>query len=239
MKFFQFYQDYIASQLTLMPNIDLANKCILQCVYCQRQSVFRGEPRGRDKVKRSQDMPFGDFKKVCKSFRGINFCGQISDPIYHPQFIEYLQHASNHNKACSIHTNGSGKKKSFWKQAFAIHKPMHWTFGIDGLDQKTCNLHRIGQNFHQSFKAMLLGSQSHHKIVWQFIPFQHNEHQIPKAMSIARKHNIRFLLLKSNRWSQNPIYVDNKQIIPDWIQPPKDSNLNVSYGNPLNEKEYM
>ena len=219
------YQDYIEYQLKQLPNTDLTNKCLLQCVYCQRQSLHNGEPRGRDKVKLSQDMPFGDFMKVCKSFRGINFCGQLSDPIYHPNFIKYLQYASDHDKSIHVHTNGSGKKLSFWKQAFSIPRIIEWTFGIDGLDQKTCNLHRIGQNFHQSFKAMLLGSQSHHKIVWQFIPFQHNEHQIPKAMSIARKHNIRFLLLKSNRWSQNPIYVDNKHLTPDWIQPPKDMSL--------------
>ena len=59
---------------------------------------------------------------------------------------------------------------------------------------------------------MLLGSKSNHHIIWQFIPFQHNEHQIERAKDIARKHNIRFLILKSNRWRQNPIIIDNKQV---------------------------
>ena len=225
MDFYNIYRDYIASQLNQKPNTDLSNKCILQCVFCQRQLVHQGEPAGREKVKLSQDMPLEDFKKVINTFKGMNMCGQLSDPIYHPQFLNYLQIASDLNKHCNIHTNGSGKKKSFWKQAFAIPKPMFWIFGIDGLDQKTCNLHRIGQNFHQSFKAMLLGSKSHHKIIWQFIPFQHNEHQIDRAISIARKHNIQFLLLKSNRWRDNPIYVDNQLVIPDWIRPPKDESL--------------
>ena len=221
------YRDYITSQLMQLPNMDISNKCILQCVYCQRQSIHDGKPEGKTKVKLSSDMSFEDFQKITHTFRGINLCGQLSDPIYHPNLIKYLQYASDHDKQIHIHTNGSGKKLSFWKQAFSIPRTIEWTFGIDGLDQKTCNLHRIGQNFHQSFKAMLLGSRSHHKILWQFIPFQHNEHQLERAKDIARKYNIKFLILKSNRWSQNPIYVDNKQIIPDWIQPPKDTSLSA------------
>ena len=218
----EIYKDYVEAQLKQQPNIDISNKCILQCIYCQRQTAFNGKPRGREKVKASQDMSFSDFKKVIKSFRGINLCGQLSDPIYHPQLLDYLQYASDHGKRINIHTNGSGKKKSFWQQAFSIKQPIKWTFGIDGLDQNTCNLHRIGQNFHQSFKAMLLGSKSHHQIIWQFIPFQHNEHQIDRAKDIARKHNIRFLTLKSNRWGGEAIYLDNKLIRPHWIKPPKE-----------------
>ena len=224
----EIYKDYIAAQLKELPNIDISNKCILQCIYCQRQAVFDGKLSGREKVKMSRDMPFEDYQKVIKSFRGINLCGQLSDPIYHPQLLDYLQYASDHGKRINIHTNGSGKKKSFWKQAFSIQSRIEWTFGIDGLDQNTCNLHRIGQNFHQSFKAMLLGSKSNHHIIWQFIPFQHNEHQIERAKAIARKHNITFMLLKSNRWDQVPVYVDNKILKPHWIKPPTDTTLTGS-----------
>ncbi len=227
-EFHNHYSDYIKSQQTKWPNIDISNKCLLQCVYCQRQQVFDGVALGRQKVKASQDMSFSDFKKIISTFAGVNLCGQLSDPIYHPKLIQYLTYAAEHKKRINIHTNGSGKKQSFWKEAFAIQHSQHpivWTFGIDGLDQNTCNLHRIGQNFHQSFKAMLLGSKSNHHIRWQFIPFQHNEHQIERAKAIARKHNITFMLLKSNRWTQVPVYVDNQVITPRWIQPPTDPTM--------------
>lgn len=231
------YQDYIKAQIKRLPNTDLSNKCILQCAFCERQRVHKGELIGKTKVKLSSDMSFEDFQKIIHTFQGVNLCGQLSDPIYHPNLIQYLQYASDSNKQIHIHTNGSGKKKSFWKEAFSIQHPIVWTFGIDGLDQKTCNLHRIGQNFHQSFKAMLLGSKSNHHIIWQFIPFQHNEHQIERAKDIARKHNIRFLILKSNRWRQNPIIIDNKQVIPDWIKPPNDNSLSAPSIHHVERKE--
>ena len=49
-----------------------------------------------------------------------------------------------------------------------------------------------------------------------------------KMLDIARKHNITFMLLKSNRWEQVPVYVDNKILRPDWIQPPTDTTLTGS-----------
>ena len=220
------YYDYIKAQIKRLPNTDLSNKCILQCAFCQRQRVHKGELIGKNKIKMSQDMSFEDWKKIIHTFQGVNLCGQLSDPIYHSNFIHYLQYAAERKKRIHIHTNGSGKKKSFWKEAFSIQHPIRWIFGIDGLDQKTCNLHRIGQNFHQSFKAMLLGAQSHHRIIWQFIPFQHNEHQIERAKDIAHKHNIDFMILKSNRWTtSNSIYVNNKLVVPDWIRSPEDTSL--------------
>ena len=219
------YPDYIKSQLKHLPNTDMSNKCILQCVFCQRQTIRKGEPIGKNKIKMSQDMPFEDWKKVLHTFEGVNMCGQLSDPIYHPNFIHYLQYAAERKKRIHIHTNGSGKKKSFWKEAFSIQHPIRWIFGIDGLDQKTCNLHRIGQNFHQSFKAMLLGSQSHHRIIWQFIPFQHNEHQIERAKDIAHKHNIDFMILKSNRWEDRTVVINNKRTTIEWIHPPSNKHL--------------
>ena len=229
----QFYKDYVQYQYKNYINIDFSNKCILQCVYCQRQL-----PDSKNKIHTSRDMPFDDFQKILQVYSSISLCGQISDPIYHPHFLKYLRYASDNNIKININTNGSGKKKQFWKEAFSIPYPIRWIFGIDGLDQKTCNLHRIGQNFHQSFKAMLLGSQSHHRIIWQFIPFQHNEHQIERAKDIAHKHNIQFMILKSNRWSNRTVVINNKHTTLDWILPPSNKHLKSTSRYNV-KREYM
>ena len=198
----QLYRDYIQQQLLQTVNVDLSSKCLLQCVYCQRQSWSEQHGAiGRNKVKISSDMPFEDFQKIGKTFKKMHLCGQISDPIYHPHLLQYLRYASDNNIQIQVHTNGTGKNNQYWKDIYSIKKRMRFVFGIDGIDQKTVNLHRVGQNFHQSFKAMLLGSQSHHTICWQFIPFRHNEHQLKRAKDIASKYNIQFLILKSNRAS--------------------------------------
>ena len=225
----QFYKDYIDVQLRNSCNIDFTSKCVLQCVYCQRQAWDEefgvGGATGRNKVKISSDMPFEDFKKIGQTFNRMHLCGQISDPIYHPHLIKYLRYASANNIRMQIHTNGTGKNLQFWKDLYSIKKTMRIVFGIDGTDQKTANIHRVGQNFHQSFKAMLLGAKSHHTICWQFIPFEHNEHQIERAKDIAHKYNIQFIALKSNRTTNRYIFLHNKKTLLYWLKPPKDPSL--------------
>ena len=223
----QYYKDYIKHQLSHGSgiNVDFSNKCLLQCVFCMRQSPLGG----KDKIKNSSDMPFEDFKKIIKKFRNIRLCGQISDPIYHPRFIEYLNYAVANKNEVQIHTTGTGKKIKFWKDVFSIHsfKKIKWIFGIDGTSQKTTNLHRIGQNFFSATRAMLLGSRSDHKIVWQFIPFKHNEHEILRALKTCERYGIELMLLKSSRfefWDMDAI-INNKRVIIDWIEPPNYSEL--------------
>lgn len=235
----QLYKDYIRYQLKKSCNTDFSSKCLLQCVYCIRQAYQADYgAMGRNKVKISGDMPFEDFQKIGKTFQQMHLCGQISDPIYHPHLLQYLRYASDNNIQIQVHTNGTGKSNQYWKDIYSIKKRMRFIFGIDGIDQKTVNLHRVGQNFHQSFKAMLLGSQSHHKITWQFIPFRHNEHQIERAKTIAHKHNIQFLILKSNRTDNRDIFLHNKKTYLDWIRPPKDPNLSAD-GKARHIKQYM
>jgi len=235
----QLYKDYIRTQIQLSVNTDFSSKCLLQCVYCVRQSWSEKQgATGRNKVKNSGDMPFKDFKKILHTFGRMHLCGHISDPIYHPHFIKYLRYASDLNIPLQINTNGTGKNNQFWKDIYSLKTRMRFVFGIDGIDQKTVNLHRVGQNFHQSFKAMLLGAKSHHRITWQFIPFQHNEHQIERAKTIAHKHNIQFMILKSNRTNNRNIFLHNKKTYLDWIRPPKDPNLSAD-GNARHIKQYM
>lgn len=231
----ELYLDYIKLIRDKTINIDFSNKCLLQCAFCMRQTI-----EGRDKIKRSSDMPFDDWKKIIHTIPNqVQLCGQLSDPIYHPHLIKFLEYASQNNTLVYIHTTGTGKKRNFWNKVFSIKKRFRFVFGIDGLDQKTCNLHRIGQNFHESFKAMLLGSQSHHRIVWQFIPFQHNEHQIERAKEIAHKYNIEFMILRSNRWYPNSnVLINNKLIKRDWIHPPSNPDLYVEWGK-HQKKHYM
>ena len=51
---------------------------------------------------------------------------------------------------------------------------------------------------------MRLGASLGKKIVWQFIVFKHNEHQIEEAKELCKKYNITLELITTDKWS-NPI----------------------------------
>tara|TARA_R100001369_G_scaffold595_1_gene1977 strand:+ start:517 stop:984 length:468 start_codon:yes stop_codon:yes gene_type:complete len=139
-----------------------------------------------------------NFKKIIKHFDQIEFCGQISDPIFHPQFIEFLKLTTN--KRVFVHTAASHKSMDWYTDAFTANKNATWEFGIDGLPQDS-HKYRINQNGEHLFKVMKAGVELGNDIRWQYIIFKYNENDIPEAIELAQRHKIPIHINKSSRWS--------------------------------------
>ena len=191
---------YIKNQKLSSPNMDLSHRCILRCPQCLRQKV-EGLPR----IKRSFDIGKPEFRKILNYYENqITFCGQISDPIYHPDFLAFLEMMNGLGKGLRVATNGTNDKSGnmddkWWEKAYSYGLGENsWVFGVDGLDEKS-QLYRIGSNFKQVWETMKMGVQAGHPIVWQFIIFGYNEHEIEQAKEIAHKEGITLLLIKTNR----------------------------------------
>ena len=191
---------YIKNQKLSSPNMDLSHRCILRCPQCLRQKV-EGLPR----IKRSFDIGKPEFRKILNYYENqITFCGQISDPIYHPDFLAFLEMMNGLGKGLRVATNGTNDKSGnmdnkWWDKAYSYGLGENcWVFGVDGLDEKS-ELYRIGSNFKQVWETMKMGVQAGHPIVWQFIIFGYNEHEIEQAKEIAHKEGITLLLIKTNR----------------------------------------
>jgi MoaA/NifB/PqqE/SkfB family radical SAM enzyme len=156
--FNKLYSSYIEEQKKAVFNIETTSRCRLQCPFCQRQ-----RKGGKEKVKLAGEMSYEDMRKIYNFTTRMNFCGQISDPIYHTDFLKILEIKKNEypNNIMSIRTNGSGKKLSWWEAAYNLcDKTTIWTFGLDGASQKTANIYRIGTNFNEIFKAMIIGTKN-------------------------------------------------------------------------------
>jgi MoaA/NifB/PqqE/SkfB family radical SAM enzyme len=174
-------------------NIDISNKCILQCPSCDRQI-------DKSMVKRARDISLEDYQKIIDVFPNVVLCGQVSDPIYHSNFLELLKISKNLNYL-DISTNGSGKKIEWWEKAFKIgieNKNTHWRFALDGLPNES-HIYRINQDGKFVWEIMKMGKQMGANIMWQYIPFLYNEDHIDGAVEMARTHNIEFMLKISNR----------------------------------------
>jgi MoaA/NifB/PqqE/SkfB family radical SAM enzyme len=192
-EFSVFYSDYVKSVGKF--NLDITNKCPLECPLCLRQT-------NKSRVRESTEMTIDELQIIVNVAKSISFCGQISDPIYHTDFLHIMQIVSqNPHKVFSIHTNGTRKKPEWWNNVYSLsHKNVSWVFGLDGTDQETANIYRVNTRYDEVMDVMKLGASMGVKIVWQFIVFKHNEHQIERAKKIAEENNINFQILKSNRW---------------------------------------
>ena len=125
-------------------------------------------------------------KEMFPNIKIINFCGSVDEPCSHPQFHDIIEHFADWNAHINVATNGSLRTTSWWEKLAKIMPPSHRvTWGIDGSDALS-EVYREGSNFtkvQQNYRAFIAaGGQSD----WQFISFEHNEHQLETARQMAK-----------------------------------------------------
>ena len=177
-------------------NIDISNRCPLECMRCQRQTNFTLEGR---KVY-GRDATMDEIRKLSDYFSSFNFCGQLSDPVHHPKFIEILDYLYKKDIQVTVHNASSQKPMKWYIKAFQAHPKAKWIFAIDGLPEES-NMYRINQDGEKLYRVML-EAKKHLKQTpsWQFIVFSYNEHNLEKAKKMAVDEGLMFIVLHSSRW---------------------------------------
>lgn len=191
------YEDYLTAIRKPMVNVDASNKCIVQCSLCERHA--HPKELATKKINESGDISIANVKKLVKYFDMLNFCGTISDAIYHRNFLDILA-CLDKNKYYRVNTNGSGKKLKWYKQAYELSGPhVEWAFSLDGTGESSA-IYRINQNTQQTWGAMLLAREMDIRVIWKFVVFKFNEHQIDEAIELSKTYGFKFELVKSTRW---------------------------------------
>lgn len=180
-------------------NIDISYRCPLECPQCGRQRHFRNNGQ---KVP-GKDLSLENFEKIAKHFKLISFCGQYSDPVHHPRFIDFLDVCKKQNVYTEVSTASSFKSKDWFVTAFKTYPKARWIFGIDGMPEQSHH-YRKNQNGKKLFEIMC-EAKKHlvHKPIWQFIIFSFNENHIDDAIQLAGKNLLEFKIINSARWD-NP-----------------------------------
>lgn len=145
----------------------------------------------------------------------IDFCGNLGDPLYNSEFIDIIQYFYNNQVGkIKISTNGSYMSKEFWKNLGAfIQAPSYCEFGIDGIDQATHEIHRVRTHFNRIIENAQAFIQAGGAAVWQFIVFNHNEHQIDQARKMANDLGFaHFKVRKSARWAMGVSGIDSNTL---------------------------
>ena len=175
-------------------NIDITNRCPLLCPECQRQQ----DPKSR---KFGGDITIENFIKVTNFFTdGISFCGQRSDPIHHPQFIEFLEICRIQDLDTAVHCASTFKPLEWYEEAFDTNKMAKWWLALDGKPEDSPK-YRINQDGYKMVEIMKLASKKLHiQPFWQCILFNFNQHYIDELNVMAKDIGIKLLILESHRW---------------------------------------
>ena len=176
-------------------NIDIGFRCTLECPMCSRQQDYKDI-----RPVPGKDLTIPEFKKIVNFFDEISCCGQISDPIFNPNLLEFIKIAKDKNKTLIIHTAASQRPLGWYEKAFNSFGKGEWIFGIDGLPEES-HKYRINQDGIKLFNVAKLCASKGIKTRWQYIIFKYNENHIDKAKQMAHDNGIDFELNISSRFS--------------------------------------
>tara|TARA_R110002072_G_scaffold232764_3_gene390240 strand:+ start:736 stop:1644 length:909 start_codon:yes stop_codon:yes gene_type:complete len=186
-------------------HIEPTSKCTLECPLCDRTWFYE-----TFKKRNLHEINVDNIVNFVGVNATVSMCGNNGDPIYHSEFLELCKKFKNNNCSLHIHTNGSAKTKAWWQKLKNIlTKDDCITFAIDGLED-TNHLYRKNAKWNSIMTAIKTLKDRDFKIVWQFIPFKHNQHQILQAGELSKELGIdEFKILRSDRW------LGKKELMPD------------------------
>ena len=201
-------------------NIDTGIRCTLQCPGCVRTRFVRDNKRIPGK-----DLTIEQFKKIVDYFDEIGFCGTWSDPIFNKNFIQFLKICKYRNKPVEISTSASHKPVKWYEEAFTANKSACWVFGIDGLPEES-HKYRKNQDGVKLFDMMVNAKYLGLNVIWQYILFNYNIHNVEKAKELARSHKIDIMFIESYRSYIDPEIKNAELNIED-----KKTEENIGWNN--------
>jgi len=192
--------------------IEPTTSCNLRCPQCPsglRQFTRNTGMLEQSMFKKVIDELYPDLTYLILYFQG--------EPFLNKSFLEFVKYASEKN----IYTATSSNAHYFTDEVAkaTIESGLdRLIISIDGTTQEAYGKYRIGGNLDKvlegtrnlvKWKKELKSSTPH--IIWQFIAFRHNEHQIPEIKQAAKKIGVDELGIKT---AQIYDYMNTDELIP-------------------------
>jgi hypothetical protein len=167
--------------------------CQARCRSCQRTDDETGKTVSWLKP---SHMNYDFFKRTLENadlnFDHIEFCGELGDPMMHPEIHKFISTAIKYSKVV-IDTNGGLRQPEWYKtiaQQYCRFRPgskkLFLQFGIDGIDHDTNWKYREGVDFERAMANMRAWFENGGRGNWQFLIFSWNWHQVADAYRISK-----------------------------------------------------
>jgi MoaA/NifB/PqqE/SkfB family radical SAM enzyme len=171
-------------------HMEISSLCQASCPMCARN--YHGglpNPKLPEKNLRLDFFKTALTSNFLKQLKTITMSGNYGDPIMNNDLIDMVRYAAEQNPDITIYiyTNGSARSIKWWTElANALPRNHLVFFGIDGLAD-THSLYRIGTNFNTIIRNAKTFIDNGGKAQWNFITFQHNQHQLDECRKLAEE----------------------------------------------------
>ena len=218
-------------------HIEPTNICTLKCPGCARTRFIDQWPQHwkNHSLDIDQLLMFLDI-----NLTGLNIllCGNYGDPIYHPDFVEFVSKLKQRGSVINIITNGSYRTKEWWKALTSVLTSVDCiTFSVDGIPTNFTQ-YRINADWDTIRQGMEISAESACQTEWKYIPFSFNSADIDSANHLSQQLGIdRFFINPSNRFDEQTEFLKpEKNLVGSKYNTQMLWKSTISKKNPVNPK---
>jgi MoaA/NifB/PqqE/SkfB family radical SAM enzyme len=180
-------------------HIELSSKCNASCPACSRNFSGGLTVPGLEMTELSlQDIKRMVPVEIASNLTAINYCGNLGDPGTANELVPVLRYFREQSPEIVQHvrTNGGMRGEKFWTEIGEFFrdqpppKDNHLfnragvVFSVDGLSD-TNHIYRRGVIWDKLIRNMTAYSKTGAKAAWEFLIFEHNQHQVEEARHLA------------------------------------------------------
>ena len=203
-------------------HLEMTERCNANCPQCGR-NINGGES---NPYLMNHELSIDDIKKILpesfvKQLKHIYMCGNYGDPIVAKDTLLAFRYfrETNSDVLLSMNTNGGARTEEYYIELADILRPNgHVIFSIDGL-YDTNHIYRRGVNWDKLLNNVKAFIDAGGNAYWEYIVFEHNEHQVEEARDFAYslgfknfqiKKTARFYSSLTGQVKQGSSFVDRK-----------------------------
>jgi hypothetical protein len=186
-------------------HIEPTNICTLKCSECSRTKFLNKWPSHWKNQSLDIDQLLS-FLDIDLTNVPILLCGNYGDPIYHPEFINFVANLKQKGAILSIVTNGSYKKEIWWKELCNVLTEQDIVqFSIDGSPENFTQ-YRVNGDWESIKVGIETCVNAQCQTEWKYIPFGYNIDSLDATRKLSEQMKVdRFVVHASNRFNDDTL----------------------------------
>ena len=219
-------------------HLEISSLCNAACMSCPR--FFRNTPWTRPGLETTY-WTLEDFKtylplSFLSGIRSINMCGNHGDPGTCKDLLPIVQYLDSIKlQQLRIHTNVGMKQPELWSELgkiFAKNDLWLMIFSVDGLED-TNHIYRRNVKWNKVEANIKAYTQHGGMSQWDYLIFQHNEHQIEEARQCSKEWGIDMFVPKKAIASGDRSARDKDGKHEYFVHPPSEENNKNNFNDSI------